>query len=237
MLHAMLRAAVRDFYAQEVLRDSPVAYWRLGEASGTTAVDEAGSNDGTYSGVTLGAAGLLAGDTNTAAEFNNSTDYIEVADHADFEVSTFTFECWVKHDAPTTGDLFIIADKTGTASANNSFGCWYDNRSSQGSPRRIRFQGPDGNVNWEGTAVSDAVATGVHLVFVGDGTSGEIYADGVLVASGTIGANGTNSLPLRIGQIANGTHDGWDGTLDEAAFYDTALSPARIEAHYNAGTT
>ena len=100
MLHAMLRAAARDFYAQEVLADNPVAYWRLGEASGTTAVDETGSHDGTYSGVTLGATGLLAGDTDTAVEFNNSTDYIEVADHADFEVSTFTFECWVKHDAP-----------------------------------------------------------------------------------------------------------------------------------------
>ena len=238
MLHAMLRAAAaRIYYAQEVLADSPVAYWRLGEASGTTAVDEVGSHDGTYSGVTLGATGLLAGDTDTAVEFNNNTDYIEVADHADFEVSTFTFECWVQLNDPTLDDLWIIADKTARSSNNDSFGLWYDNRSITGSLRTLRFHSDAWAFNWEGTAVSDALAAGVHLVAVADGTSGKIYADGVLVASGTIGVNSANSLPLRLGQIANNTTFGWDGTFDEAAFYDTALSPARIEAHYNAGTS
>ena len=31
-------------YSQEVLADSPLAYWRLGEASGTTAADASGNN-------------------------------------------------------------------------------------------------------------------------------------------------------------------------------------------------
>ena len=34
-------------YAAAVLADSPTAYWRLGEASGTTAADEVGTYDGT----------------------------------------------------------------------------------------------------------------------------------------------------------------------------------------------
>jgi len=223
-------------YDEEVLADSPVAYWRLGEASGTTAVDETGSHDGTYSGVTLGATGLLAGDTDTAVDFDTNSDYIEVADHADFETSTFTFECWVQHDAPTTDDLWVIADKTGTSGANGSFGLWYDNRSSQGSPLRLRFLCNGSDLNWVGTAVADALSAGAHVVFVADGTSGKMYVNGVERASGTIGANSANSLPLRLGQIANNTTLGWDGTFDEAAFYSTALSAARVLAHYNAGS-
>ena len=43
-------------YASTVLADSPVAYWRLGEASGSSAADSSGNgNGGSYAGgVTLG---------------------------------------------------------------------------------------------------------------------------------------------------------------------------------------
>src|SRR6266849_10213854 len=48
-------------YAQVVLADAPVAYWRLGETTGATAVDSAGTNPATvFGGVTLGQAGALA---------------------------------------------------------------------------------------------------------------------------------------------------------------------------------
>ncbi|HXF56088.1 MAG TPA: PQQ-dependent sugar dehydrogenase, partial [Actinomycetota bacterium] len=48
-------------YRDEVLSDAPLGYWRLGEASGTTASDASGGgHDGTYlGGATLGAPGLL----------------------------------------------------------------------------------------------------------------------------------------------------------------------------------
>jgi hypothetical protein len=46
-------------YQGEVLVDSPVGYWRLGETSGTIANDETANNlDGTYvNAPTLGVAG------------------------------------------------------------------------------------------------------------------------------------------------------------------------------------
>ncbi|HET9437495.1 MAG TPA: hypothetical protein VFO64_04785, partial [Gaiellaceae bacterium] len=51
-------------YRGEVLADGPAGYWRLGEASGTAAADETGTNEGTYqNGVTLGQAGVLLADT------------------------------------------------------------------------------------------------------------------------------------------------------------------------------
>ncbi|MCJ7692985.1 MAG: hypothetical protein MUO22_06170, partial [Sedimentisphaerales bacterium] len=54
---------------------NPLGYWRLGESSGTTATDRAGSYNGTYSGgVTLGTTGALSGDSDTAASFDGSND-------------------------------------------------------------------------------------------------------------------------------------------------------------------
>ncbi len=44
-------------YRAEVLSDSPIAYWRLGELSGRTATDSSGQgHDATYeNGIALGA--------------------------------------------------------------------------------------------------------------------------------------------------------------------------------------
>jgi hypothetical protein len=56
-----------------VLGLSPIAYWRLGEASGTSAADASGNgHTGTYVGSpTLGVAGLLTGDADTAVTFGS----------------------------------------------------------------------------------------------------------------------------------------------------------------------
>ena len=62
---------------------SPVAYWRLGETSGTSAADSAGSTTGTYAGgFTLGVAGLLTGDTNRAVQLNGTTGQVTLPNAA-----------------------------------------------------------------------------------------------------------------------------------------------------------
>ena len=48
-----------------------IAYWRLGEATGSVAADEKGANPGGYSGgLTLGDPGALAGDADASAQFD-----------------------------------------------------------------------------------------------------------------------------------------------------------------------
>ena len=70
-------------YDQAVLADSPAAYWRLGEASGSSAADSSGNgNGGSYSGgVTLGAPALI-NDPNTAASFDGNDDRMYFSDSA-----------------------------------------------------------------------------------------------------------------------------------------------------------
>src|SRR2546426_1498950 len=54
--------ATGDAYSAQVLADNPVSYWRLDEASGTTAADQQGSNAGTITGgVTLNQPGVIPG--------------------------------------------------------------------------------------------------------------------------------------------------------------------------------
>src|SRR5438128_2699447 len=76
-------AAWGSAYSDAVLADTPVAYWRLGEATGSTiAVDQtANHNNGTYVGSpTLGQLGAINGDADTAVDFNNTADYVEAPD-------------------------------------------------------------------------------------------------------------------------------------------------------------
>ena len=70
------QAVTADFapsgYAAQVLQDSPLAYWRLGEASGSAALLDGSGNahHSTYvGGVTLGGPGALA-DANSSATFD-----------------------------------------------------------------------------------------------------------------------------------------------------------------------
>src|SRR5207249_1907981 len=74
-----------------------------------------------------------------------------------------------------------------------------------------------------------------HLVYTYDGATTRLYVDGTLAASAAQ-SDGQPSLaqPAYLGfDQPNGEH--WNGTLDELAFYPSALPDSRIAAHYQAG--
>jgi hypothetical protein len=230
-------------YASEVLADSPVAYWRLDDTSGTSCVDSAGSGlNGAYAGSpTLSATSLLTTGGGTAVAFDGTNDTITVGNNAALNATDagFTFECWVKLTTPSADKLQIIADKTGTANANKQWGIWWDNRSGLGSPQRLRLQsGYDSTgaipLDWAGSDVSTALAAGGYLVCTFSSTGRRIYWNGVLVAYDSgLGGAVTNTLSFYLANL-NGNSFYLDGKMDEVALYGAVLSPARVRAHYNA---
>src|SRR5207247_5194999 len=72
-------AAATAGYSSAVLTDAPSAYWRLGDTVGSTAVADSSVQNhpaDVRGAVTLGVAGSLVGDTNTAASLTGTTGYL-----------------------------------------------------------------------------------------------------------------------------------------------------------------
>src|SRR4051812_32689998 len=74
-------ASATPTYRDTVMADSPQAYWRLGDSGGSAADETGHGNTGTFasSGVTTGASGAIAGDSDTAVTLNGSSGDATVA--------------------------------------------------------------------------------------------------------------------------------------------------------------
>jgi hypothetical protein len=232
-------------YPQVVLADSPLSYWRFGESSGTVAVDETGTTNGTYSaaGVTLGAPGAIAGDSNTAATFDGASGYVDMgAAFAFGGVSPMTYEAWFKPNPADTAARRFLSKETINSGGRQGFLMAYD----LGGPL------PDGGapntlLSWERwlnsgvDAVIAIVTPGVyqHVVVTYDGSTMTMYLNGQTVGS-TASTRSIAALtdPFRVATYSDGltAADCFGGTIDEVAIYDHALSAARVLLHYDVGT-
>lgn len=227
-------------YPQLVIADGAVAYWRLGELSGTAAADSTGNGrTGTIAGgVTLGQPGVVRTDPNTSMRFDGSTASLLVADHAslNFGTASFTVEAWVYNEAGTGIKDYVA--KGGDTSATAG---WMLRRSGGGS---VNLQmGVSDGVTQVVEVVNNAAPSGQwrHMVGVVDRGAQllRLYANGAHIGTDlTIAAVGSvsNAVSLGIGS-ANGVSVGQLGRIDEVAIYPTALTAATIAAHYAAATS
>jgi hypothetical protein len=221
-------------YHDEVMADSPAGYWRLGEATGTSAADTSGNaSHGVYkNGVVLGGAGALATDGDTSARFDGGNDLVEVADPAsgvlDFGSDDFTTEAFVKTTANDERGLF--AKKNATAS-------WAvtvtDDPNHAGQLRANFKNGVVSRQLYSTRRVDDGAWHHVVVRWQRDwGIS--FYIDGRAAGSGGGNMPGdvSNTATLQIGKSPDNPY--LRGDVDEVAVYRSLLSPARIEDHYAA---
>jgi glucose/arabinose dehydrogenase len=217
-------------YRAQVLGDGPVGYWRLGETGGTSAADETGANPGTYqAGPTLGVGGALASNSNTAASFNGSNQYVDVPSSASLNLtSAVTVEAWAKPAVmPGVGNTGTLAMKA----TDPPYSYWLQVTDND----RAKFGVGVGGVN-RPISAGGVVAPGswYHLVGTYDGTTERLYVNGALVASQPLtGALGTVAGNFRIGTTRSS--EWFNGAIDEVAVYNKALTPAQVQAHYIAG--
>jgi glucose/arabinose dehydrogenase len=217
-------------YRALVLGDAPVGYWRLGEASGTTAADETGTNPGTYvNGPTLGVAGALKGNSNTAASFNGSTQFVDVPSSPSLNASTgVSVEAWVKPAAmPGLGNSGTIAMKA----SDPPYAYWLQVTDND----RAKFGVGIGGVN-RPLSAGGVVAPGnwYHLVGTYDGSVQRLYVNGGLAASQSLSGNVQSVAgDFRIGTTR--TTEFFNGVVDDVAVYNKALTPAQVQSHYEAG--
>lgn len=227
-------ALASSAYETAVLADSPSVYYRLGESSGTTAVDDSGNgNDGTYqSSATLGATGALTGDSDTAVSFDGSTQDGVTASGAGLPSgsSARTMEMWFKTTSGSSPTLMAYGGSI--SNPYQGFLVWLDGSKTicgdaGGSNVCIAAPYTLNDGNWHSTDV------------VYDGNVGvTIYIDGQDIGSGSFLSQLATTVPGSSGLDLAGdlwSGDQLTGSLDEVAIYPTALSAAHINNHWRAG--
>ena len=219
-------------YSDLALSHGPVAYWRLGESSGTTAVDATGAHNGTYqNSVTLGASGAIAGDTNKAANFGGgANDRVQVNPFG-VASSGITILAWFK--ANNFGDDRFIAKATGTnvPSAHWSLGT----DSNDTLKAQIKIAGTTRELTPAVSTMSTDVWYFIAVTY--DGSTMRVYLDGVQVGSAAYAGAVSNdsTVAVALGNLPTGAGNrAFNGAVDEAAVYDNALSAAQIAALYAA---
>jgi len=216
-------------YSSEVLADSPLGWWKLDEASGTTAADSSGNGRSLtlHGSVTPGAAVLRPGG-GTSFDFSGSAgSYLDIAFVAWMQTASFTWEAWVNLDSVSSYRGLVSRD-----AASPRGPAWYLT-----SGKENLYQTTD----HLGTA-TQSITTLYHLAVTYDNATGTVvfYVNGAVDATLTGQSfNNTNSQPLVVGGSYGGTGAVTlllDGKMCDVAAYGSALSAARIAAHYTAGT-
>lgn len=232
---------VPEDYTNNVLANSNlIGYWRLGERAGaTTAVDSKGDNDGTYvGGPALGQPGLVVGDTDTAAQFDGSTQYVSVPFNAALNPAKFTVEALV--DVTGNENTFrAVVSSRDIGEGAVTFGYIL----YAGDQNKWEAWVGDGTTNVWQTLIGPDVTPGKHyLAMTYNGQTLKLYVDPVEDAPATLDATyGPNTTrELRIGAGANESETPlfpFNGVLDEVAVYDVDLDFTTIREHFSLATT
>ena len=223
-------AAAAAGYSGTVLADSPRIYWRLGEASGNAADASGNGKVGTLNAApTQGTAGLLTADTDTAYTFTGAANQrVTVAETID--PTSFSVDAWVNQGTSTGGRIIAARHDGGLATSVFVF------RLNVGK-LEIRVERGAGAVSDILTAPAALTAGRHHVAATVTPSSTRLYVDGAEVASLASSAAALNTVdtPFTVGGYSTGGNQ-FIGVIDEVAYYDTALSEARVVAHYVAGS-
>ena len=213
-------------YRDAVLADGPVGYWRLGETAGAALDTTGNAVGGSYlGGVTRGVPGALAGDSNLAARFDGTDDYVSVPDNNALDRGdVFTYELWVKRGSVQGVTQRLLHKGAGVA----SLGFGQNNK-------LVLVPGGTGATNIASSTIAITDQAWHHVVATKSGAEVHVYVDGVdRTAAATNSTMTSNAVALNIGRASTSSAYS-SADIDEVAIYPTALTPARVLAHYQVG--
>lgn len=218
-------------YPAVVAADSPIGYWRLGDTSGTTATATAGAN-GTYTaGVNLQVGGAV-GDTDQGIYVDGNAGKavnISTNSHSFPNRAPYTTEIWARDPSPSSS-WHGVAGHSNTSGTYEGWGMQVDTSAFVCE----RYTGGAGEIPRSSTALLPNVW--YHLACVYDGSNLRVYVNGALETTMASTRNlTTQAISTQVGFAHLNEPNGFIGAVDEFAVYDTALSTARILAHYDAG--
>ena len=196
-----------------------VGYWRLDEASGTTAADATGNG---YTLTASSVAPWVSGKINGGGSFNGTT-YLSGSWGQVTGASPRTLAAWVMTTTANQAHGAVLSygvNATGSAMAMGVNGSGFE-MGSQG------IAGPQ---------ASGAYADGNWHLLVGtnDGSTTKLYFDGSLVTTASQTFN-TSSGKIYIASNPSGAPYNFAGSVDEAGVWNRALTAAEVTSLYNSG--
>lgn len=217
-----------DRYRAAVLADSPIAYFRFEETTGTAAKNEIADSPVTAilpaTGVTLGVDGISA--ARHALRLDSATSQLNVFGEV----------------TPAGGQPFTVEAWAELTLGNSKSQSVFSNMTDQSSDARVgqwMFVDADGLLRtetWDGTGllfytnIANTLSTSptwVHLVFMYSDTEQR----DIVYVNGATGEGQRVKDGQRLAVEGPLKWSGFTGRLDEIAIYDKALTPARIAAH------
>ena len=218
LILAVSAAVCRADYVDEVLADSPEAYYRFEEPPGSTQVLDSSGNghhSTAVSNVTFNTAGVVG----LSGHFN-ADGHIQLDFNRSPADGNFSVECLVRFAAPSPPRALV------------------SQQDASGTGRLILSRGDDGKIqSWLGgvkTAAEKMMAVDEwhHLVLTSDIETNtvKIYIDGVKAAGNSVTQEAANGVwILGAGKDLDDEHK---GLLDEVAVYPFCLSEKRIWEHF-----
>lgn len=193
-----------------------IAYWKFNENSGNTATDAENSNDGTIAG-----ADWTTGINQSALNFNGTDGNVEIPFNNKLNITgkKLSLSVWIKKESSNDDGCFIFNRTKYILRMDNhgkvTFAVYVPGWKSVTTPWKKRVVDTD----WH------------HVVATYNGKKLKLYIDGVLLVKKSASGNlkSTNSSTF-IGSEGNINH--FDGTIDEVAIYDKALSQQEIADIY-----
>ncbi len=227
--------ATSSFYGSDVLGDGPAGYWRL---DGPTVADSAGTHNGTTVGTVTTVPGATP-DGDTAVKTTTAGNLLlpwTVSADASLELSFKVAAATSTVGSSTSWPSVSPIVSTWTPAASGDFGIGLD--SGGDLVAGMGVAGTDATIASTGTSYKDGAWH--HLVWTRDATTGamSLYADGVLVASGSGGTDPlTARASLSLGVVpwfdppSGSIPPALDVSVDDVATYASVLTAGRVAAH------
>lgn len=210
---------VQSAYSAAVKALNPTGYWRLGETTGSVAVDEMGLTNGAYNGApVLGASSLLVNDpANKSVTFGGTDQRAQFGLTSHFQYSTGTIVAWVRTSGAGSSNRPIMVKE-------GAYGLYLQ----------------DGNLmahdwtccsRYAGVNLADGQPHQVALTFQDGVPNGSVvYVDGVPILTTQITIL-CYCNPLIVGSTGAPS---LNGSIDEPAIWNRVLSASEIAELYAA---
>ncbi|MDB4955539.1 MAG: Autotransporter adhesin [Myxococcales bacterium] len=220
-------------YRNAVVADAPLAYWRLG--AGAIARDEMGRFDGMFGGVCTSVSGLIAGDSDSAILFDGASCSVSVGMQLDFPgTAPYSIEAWFSKTPGGNNYQNLFSRETRNVNPIDGYALLV----AKLPPAGLYLERVVSTQNRLTNRFLPVDNTTIHAVGVYTGSEMQLWQDGVLLTtlSDTRVMATSNARALIGAGFDASISQFFNGTLDEVAIYDKALTIDQIKLHHEVGT-